>query len=312
MGVASGQSDGSSGSEGGASSGSSQTNVEDLVRDYQQRFDQQGGELQRSQREIAALRDTSARTSKTLDGLRKVLGGEDDKPVDDGKTENIRQWEGEIEEYLKVAIEAERRGKPIPVTINSAIRSLEGLIQKEREVIELRQKMGDLEKKVQRVSDPGVRTDEAAFTQMDGFIMNSLNTVFGAGDEYADQKRAQFRAIGQLVSEEIKHLQKDEPDVWDRIRRNPTDQRKMINHFVEQSIPPRARQMMEDDHIRRTPLTMRDLNQAWNEAKQIEDPRERSEVKAKLRPYILEEIAMKGRKRNQSQDDRPTMSSLFG
>ena len=62
----------------------------------------------------------------------------------------------------------------------------------------------------------------------------------------------------------------------------------MSMYFVEKKIPPRAREMLNAEKEQSTPMTMKELDQAFKEADSIKDPRARGEVRAAIRQKKLE------------------------
>src|SRR5690606_33589360 len=71
-----------------------------------------------------------------------------------------------------------------------------------------------------------------------------------------------------LIVNEINRLKREDPGSWNRIRRNPRDQQAMVSHFVKLAIPPKARELMELDHIRSTDMSEAELMAAWQSAKE--------------------------------------------
>lgn len=280
------QSQDSSGSESGV-------DVNALMEDMRQQFE---APLTESRREVADLRDGHKRTNQVLENIRRAVAG-DEKPADaDPADAKIAHYQQQIDQYIAAAVQAERQGRPIPLTVNAAIESLQGLIAQTEENKLLRQRLGKMEGQVARVSDPGHSIDMQAYSSIDSQVQNALNTIYGKGDEYSDVKSSQFQAITGMIIKEVRDLKENEPDVWERIRRNSSDQKALVNHFVKAVIPPRARQLMEEEDIRTTPLTLGDLKQAWEEAKDIKDPTARSEIQSRLRPQILSMVYARGKK----------------
>jgi hypothetical protein len=61
----------------------------------------------------------------------------------------------------------------------------------------------------------------------------------------------------------------------------------MVRHFVKQTIPPKAREILMEDQIRREPMTTDELWQAWREADGIEDFKEKQRIKSAIRQEIV-------------------------
>lgn len=269
--------------------------VNELARDYQSRMGETQSALERSNHELQQVRQTASKNDKVLEGLRKVLVGEDGEQTDPADAQ-VADLESQIDQYLTAAVQAERAGRPIPLTVNAAVQALKGQIQSIRQNQGLQREIATLKGTVDRVSHPEHGLDQQAFSDLDSKIINALETVYGKSADMQSVKNAQWKAVSQLVADEIKGLRKAEPELWDRIRRNPKDRSEMVAHFVKQVIPPRARQLLEDEQVRNTPLTLQDYWAAWEETKQLKDPQQAMKLRAELRPKILEEIASRGRR----------------
>lgn len=242
----------------------------------------QGSELQKAQGLIDQLRQQQARDGGTLDKIRKVFVP-DDQPAPDPIAQDIARHEAGIDQALQTAIEHERIGRPIPETIKAQIETHQLAIQMLNEKRERDRTIDELKKKVGHLSDSGNVIDTIAFSQLDNHIMNAMQTIYGSDDKYGLQKNAQYQTVALMVGDEIKRLKKEDPATWDMIRRQPEKQRHMVNWFVEQNMPPKARLILEQEHLRNTPMTHDELYQAHTEAKKIEDPAERSRIQAKIR-----------------------------
>jgi hypothetical protein len=290
-----GSSEGFSGNtEGGSGEGSSNVDVNALLEDFRS---QMAEPLQQSQREVGELRQQGQKTQQILDKMKKVLNGDEDAAaVVDPIDQQISHLQGQVDNYIAAAIEAERRGRPIPLTVNAALESFQGQISTLKQMKGLISSNKELAQKVDRFANPSAQIDNMAFSSLDSAVMNALNTVYGEGEDMQGVKEAQFKSITSLIGKEIRDLKENDPEIWDRIRRNPTDQKKLVAHFTKQVIPPRARQLLEEEQIKNTPLTLSDLKQAWEETADIEDPRARKEIRDQLRPQILEHVWSKSRK----------------
>jgi len=297
--------------QGGAQGGGGSDAVQQMLQDHQQRFESMGNELQTTRQQAESFRQQSEKTAGVLDRIKGALTG-DQAPKLDPDDEEIAHYQGQIDEYIAAAIEAERRGKPIPVTINAAIKSFQGQIARIEQIKELKGRLSGIEGKVNQAADPQNQINMQAYSNIDSFTINALQQVYGAGQDMEDVRNAQFKSVASLLTAEIKSIQKDAPDLWDRIRRNPEDQKRIVTHYVKQVVPPRARELMEQDTIRKTPITLPDLKTAWDEAKEIEDPAVRAEIQAKLRPQMLEHIYSRSRNsRGQDQQQRTGINDLF-
>lgn len=274
-----GQDQSSKGSLDSASEGGD-IDFKELFSSHQQQMQQELGR-----------RDTAIESQgKVLERVRQALtadeNGSNEKldPID----AEIRSAEAEIDRYIEAAMQAEKAGKPIPLTVNNAVRSLKFQINSLQKEKASNAKIAALEAQVKKQNDPGNQIDMQAYSGMDSHLVSALNTIYGPGEEDQETKALQFEAISKRIIHEIKDLKKEDPQMWDRIRRDRSAQQKLVNHFVKKSIPPRARQIMEEDQIRRTPMPVSELHQALAEARQLaqKDPSQAHHI-SKIRQEIL-------------------------
>lgn len=284
--------------QGDTGGGDSQPNVHELLEQHRQALEQTQGLFQNSDNELRQLKDRNAKTESVIDGIRKALNGGDDKenngpdPVD---TE-IKHYEELIDQYLGAAMEAERKGRPIPLTVKNAIESFQGHIKQLKVNKTQAAEIAELKKLVSQAVDPQTQIDNGAFASIDSMIVSSLNTLYGTddpekGDGSVEQtKSEQFRAVARMIGSEIKSLRANDPDMWDRIRRSPQDQRKLVNHFVKRVIPPAAHKLMEEKQIQDTPITTGDLWAAFREAGEIKDGAEKKRVRDAIRQQLVQRM----------------------
>lgn len=301
----------STGSEGGQGGGGAgpDVNVNELLENFRQEMETP---LSQGAAQINDLRQQNAQTQKVLERIKAAVSGDegDGKGAGDPIDTQIEHLQGQVDQYIAAAIEAERRGKPIPLTVNSALEGFQGQIMLLKQIKTLQATNKELTGKVDRVSNPGHMIDQQAYAHLDSAVLNALNTVYGTTDDVEPVKEAQFKAVTSLIGKEINDLRANNPELWDRIRRNPQDQQKLVSHYVKQVIPPRARQLLEDEQVKKTPLTLADLQQAWKQTEQIEDQESQRELRAQLRPKILEHIYARSRGQR-GQTERPRANDLF-
>jgi hypothetical protein len=263
--------------------------VQALLAQHRHALEQQSSLYGETSQELTQLKKDHAGTKAMLDGIKKAITGEEAEAPDPYDVK-IKHYEGLIDQYLGAAIEAERAGKPIPLTVQNALESFKGQIDLLQENKRVTKELATLKDAVEKATDPSRAVDQTAFSSMDSLLINGLNTVYGATDDMEPVKRSQFRAVAQTINTEIQRLQQEEPHMWDRIRRHPEDQRKLVNHFIRQAIPPRARELMEEDQVRRTPMTDAQLKQAFREARGIEDPQTKEATRTQIRQQLLERM----------------------
>jgi len=220
-------------------------------------------------------------SQETLDRLKKVLVG------DESEAEATPWYEDMQDYYLKQAMEAEKEGQGIPLTANLAVKLAEVARQNEA----LTKQLEDLTKKQQVMADPMVQLDNQTYMNIDTTIENQLGKIYGEVPAF------QFDAITKELSSTINQIKKDHPQAWDEIRRSPTKQQQLANHFVMKNVPPKAREMMQNEKIQNTPMTQQELLQAFDESKEIEDPKQRTRIQQNIRQSILEQMLQDKRKR---------------
>lgn len=253
----------------------------------------------RSQKELDELRGKHSETSRTLDVLRKKSDGaeqtlnklrqvfvpEQDQTPDPVESE-VAKLEAALDYYIQKGFEAEKAGSPIPLTVDNAIRQIQHQISSLRKTSQLEATVAKLEKQLQQTQDPQRQLDGQAYQQIDGFLVRALDTMYGTGDEALMAKNAAWTANIQQLKAEVQNLQQNHPDVWDKARRSPEKLQRLVHHIVQQSMPPRARQIIETERLRKEPITMKELWKAHSEAGQIQNTRERAKIQTQIRQAI--------------------------
>lgn len=251
---------------------------------------------------------------QVLDRLRGAFAPEAAAPDPAAETaREISETERILEYYIAQGFEHEKAGNPIPLTIDSSIRQLQDRMRFLKSLDELRTKNGQLENAVRALADEGFQLDRNAQSVLGTSLMGAIETIYGPGQQNLPQKRAMWGAVQGLMGQELKALKESQPQQWDRIRRDPMKLAKLANYFVEQTIPPRARELLQMQQIQSTPLSEGDLWQAFNEARQIQDPRQREQLTTKIRQDILaHRFSRSGARGADAQPQRPNLASLYG
>jgi hypothetical protein len=288
--------EGEGGGGGGAPATGGEGGGEDLRAVVQQTQHELAERTGRYEQEMGELRGKQSENQAFLERLRGAIAPETTQrePADPYQAQ-ISEAEKQLDHYLQAAVDAERNGRPIPLTVNLAVHQFQSQIAAAKENQKLQKELRDLRAKADRATDPNAQIDTTAYSHMDTFVQNSLETIFGPEGQNDAQKTAQFKAITSQLADEIRDLKKEQPQTWDRIRRDPGKLKKMVNHFVEQNMPPKARQIIEQERLQREPMSVRELQTAFAQAASIEDPRERANVRAQIRQSILERTYGRGK-----------------
>lgn len=218
-----------------------------------------------------------------LEGLKQVFAPEQEQQDHDP----VPGWQQQLDYYLSQAIEAEKAGRPLPLTTNLAVSHFQSQIENHQRQTELMRTIDELKNQVQAANDPSRALDNQAYANIDTSIMKGLSQFYGDDPTMDRVKGAQFRAVSGLIVDEIKNLRQENPRAWDQVRRDPGAQQRMVNHFLMQYQPPRVRQMIETQRMQDTPMNNEDLVHAFREANQIEDPHTRAKVQTQIRQQIL-------------------------
>lgn len=293
---------------GAASHGGAELNFEEILESTKAELHEAKSTASRTARELADVRSQATKTSETLNKLKSVFDPDSGQAQDPYEAQK-QDLEAQLDEYLAAALEHDRKGTPIPLTINNAVSNIKfqlRSLEKEKGWEEERKAM---KAKIDQLSNPGHSIDQTAFSNIDSHVISSLNTIYGPDDEHAEQKDAQFEAVTRQIAKEIRTLKSENPDVWDRIRRDKGAQVKLVNHFVQKNIPPKARQIMEQDRIRREPIGYDELVNAFREAKELaaegKDPKARqyvSQLRQELLSRVWDKNAGRGAGRVKSSD----------
>lgn len=244
-------------------------------------------QLHRSNAEIQALRQKVGTYDDTFARMRKVF-----VPEERPQVVPKQQYHQALDSLLEWGLARERAGESAPVTIQIGSDLYNALIEQQDINEKLLQRVKALEEKQQVMADPRHQINQHAYANMEMFVQQGIDGIYGHGDHVQVQKQYQYKAISAQIVDEIKKLQKTQPEVWNQISRDREKQRRMVSWFVEQNMPPAARRMVEKQRIMEEPQNVDSLMEAFREAKEqyANDPatlrtllpRIRAEINAKL------------------------------
>lgn len=257
--------------------------------DFQSFLQSHRQEMESVRSELGKKDGELKKTSKVIDSLRQALTGEDVAPKKKDRYESeVEDAQTQLDKIIEIALEAERSGRPMPLTASLGVQLQKFRIDSLNKQKQFMQVIGELQEKVERMSDPGNQADAQIFASMDTALEGALDQIYGPEDQRT--KAVMFRAVTDSIVADIKDLKKSDPNAWREIRRKPDLQRKLVNYHLKQTIPPKARQIMEEDNVRKTPLTGNELIAAWREAKELgkSDPRA-ARYAEEIRQQILAE-----------------------
>lgn len=245
--------------------------------------------VQQQNQELESLKSQHKQNSSLLDGLKNLFTGKEEKP------DPLQSFREKQDYYLQTALQAERDGNPIPLTANLATDFYDSQITQAEKEQALMQEIQELKKQVSTLKDPRARSANEAYRNIDNLISKNIDKIYGHDDSMMQVKETQFNAVATTLSNQIKEIQKNHPDVWAEIERSPDKQERLVSAIVSKSLPPKVRQMIEDDHVKRTPMADGELLQAFAELKQMPDD---FPDKAKIMGQLRQEILMRKYNRN--------------
>ncbi len=243
-----------------------------------------GRSLEEMRGDLDSERGKTRKAEATLAKIGSIFTGDDGKPKKPALNEEIGEFTDEV---LSIALEAEKEGKSIPLTTKSALY----IKQLADQNAQLSQQIAELTGQVKKQSDPATGLDMQAYHQMDTMIDNGVIRLFG------DHNPSYSKMVADTLQPVIEKMQRENPKQWDYARRNPNVMGKMVNEAIAKVIPPQARKVMEEEHIRKTDMSADQLMQAFYEAKEhIKDPEQRRKVCEGIRQELLVAQYMKGGK----------------
>ncbi len=248
------------------------------------------------------IRQTRAQTSKlasAFDSHRKETGEDRDllkrikeavAPPKEEAADPISDLEGQMDYYLEQAMEAKQRGQAIPLTTNLAIRFFQSQIENIKTQELLRNEIKALRGGVDHANDPQTPVNNMAYSQMETFLQQSLDNLYGADEKQLGTKRRIYQAVTSSLVQDLKQLQQQAPAQWDMLRRNPMKLQKVVNQALRDIVPPRAMHLIEQETLQNTPLSEGELWAAFREAKELmaKDPKKSIELQRDIRRDILE------------------------
>jgi hypothetical protein len=235
------------------------------------------------EQELASVKEESQRNrqefqkvSKTLDNIKGAFGPHAEPTVDFDAQEKE-----ELDYYLNAALEAEKAGRPIPLTAKLAVAKYE----QSKRIRALEGKISELTKGVSTLADPETTYDNNAYAALETNVYNTIQSIYGEFDQHVG------KACGEKLATEIKRIKKENPQGWNQIRSNPKHLESLAMYAVEKVIPPKAREIMKADSIKNTKMGRQDLLRALREnQEQTKDPALRNELHKKIRRDFLAEM----------------------
>jgi hypothetical protein len=198
-----------------------------------------------------------------LQRLRTALNPEAPKGVDP-----VEHIQGEFDRFLEQAMELKQKGQQIPMTTQIALNFYQSQIENLKTIAELKKQVGELKGGVDRANHPDAPVNNIAYTQMDTFLQQSLDQLYGTAPAQTAVKRQMYNSVSETLAGHLKELQQKAPGEWDQLRRNPGKLQSKVNEVLRSIVPPKAMQMLEQEELENTPMTKGELWGAFNEARE--------------------------------------------
>lgn len=260
-------------------------------------------EARAAREETNKLRDLFGKQAKDLDGFqedRQAVQKMRDvfAPKKESAPDPVAGLEEQLDYYLETAMELKARGQSIPLTTNLAVQSFQTMIAQQKALAQQSEQIAELRALVQQANSPERTINDQAYGQMETFMQSSIDALYG---KEPGAKAQIYDAAVRVIRANLQELQKQAPQEWDRVRRNPKDLQAIVNAAIKKLVPPRAYSILEDEQVRNTPMHEGELFQAWRELKAQKermDPRQYRELSGDIRRSILEAQAKtRGRRR---------------
>lgn len=269
-----------------AEPGRTHSQVIELDDEFMEEFTATKDELVKARKEIDELKKTTGAHKQFTEGLKNLVSPDGGKETDPDQAE-LHELESSLDELIEEFKKAEASGRPMPLTQKTSKKSLTAAINIKKREIELKKKIEAMETKVDLLTDPLYAKDQDTYKSLGKLLGKQMDQLYGPGFENEAQKKGMSDAVVEQVNVEINRLKKEDPDAWRRVQGDETLQKNLVNYYVERNIPPKARQIMEEQKLRDTPITDGQLHAAFKEAKTLKDPKRREEMTTKIRREIL-------------------------
>jgi hypothetical protein len=207
-----------------------------------------GQELGISREEARQARE-EARESKEM--FKKLEGVFKEQPKD-----NPQAW---FDNILDAVMEADRQGKPMPITGQMATI----LAKVQEQTLGQQAQIEKLEKIIQQLSNPANAANQRAYMAMDDAITTTLEGIYG------EVPMAFHNAVSSEVESILRTLQTEAPAKWEQIRRSETYQKRLVAHCAQKLVPPKAREIVMEKHEKERPTTYADIMQARSEIREM-------------------------------------------
>jgi len=269
------------------------------IEEFGSVLSRQQAELNRSGETIKSLRGELDKNSSITEKLRKVFVGDDEAP--DPYKQRSASFEALAAELDREALEDQKRGgKGLPLTTKIGKELSEFARATLTQNQKLEQDIKELKNKVDVQSNPAVQNMQRITMVADNMTDEALEVMY-PGEDSAQVRQFMGDSVRTMINKEIRQMVKN--NELDDIKKlnNPKAVRGMVNHFMAQILPPKAREILENERIQNEPANPKDLMIAFREAstnlENAETDKERNhwdKIVTSLRQDFLAETMGKG------------------
>ncbi len=217
-----------------------------------------------------------------MNRLKEAFGGEreDDTP---GPDTHLRQLEAELDAALQRAY----GDKNAPRTSALEVQLAQERFENAKRLYALEAKLEGVGGKLANVSHPEYVADQKAYDDLTTFVDRSIKQIFGDNPELNNVRQHQTKAISLQLVEEIKRYQAEDPRGWQELRRDPNRLAGWTNNIIKANIPPQARKIIEQEHLKNYEFSQEELYQAHREAQALPDSKEKQRIMTNIRRDIM-------------------------
>lgn len=252
----------------GAPSGASTGAGEVSGSDGAPQLDQKLGELREENTKLKSsfdnYRQETAADRELLKRLKSAFSPAEEK----GKSRS-EHLQGEFDQFLQRALELKARGQELPMTQQLAVNFYESQLESLKEIDALKAELAKVKGDTERANDPSAPVNNLAYTQMDTFLQQSLDQLYGNDQKAFASKKHMYNAVSSELAEHLKGMQRQAPGEWDQLRRSPGKMQSLVNDILRSIVPPKAMQLIEEQELKATPMTKGELWGAFREAQQL-------------------------------------------
>lgn len=243
------------GSSAGESTGGSEASAQEFLSSL---ASETGG----AREDARQAREIAAQNAKQFEQIQRAFTGEKEAAPDE------TAWYNEM---LDALMEAEKQGKPMPMTARLGTVAYEN----QKKALALESQVAELRNMVKQLSDPRARAEQLAYAHMDDAITTTLEGMYG------EVPMAFHNAVSSEVESVLREIQKSAPQKWEQLRRSETAQKKLVQHCAQKLVPPKAREFLLQKHESERDTTAQDFQSAWNEIRALERAAAEGKLSAK-------------------------------